>query len=236
MKHYTSIIHSVLIVLLILSVVCLYFTNQDLAHELNSRIVTTSNPEQEASEKFNNYSDNNMSILLAFIGVGFALFAFLTFQGVKDLFHSKINEMEDKQKETEAYYKKHVEELKDTKAIVAYNMADSVYSNLLELLRDKQNTSITEKRIIELSISAIGGFSEYLTVAKSESVKNNLKEAITKLIDYAYNALPKEGKIMLDNIDYEGFLSTQRKLTIVGDILAQQKLAFIFSKLDFSIN
>lgn len=236
MKHYTSIIHSVLIALLILSVVYLCFTNQNLEHELNSKIVNTSSPQQGASEKFNNFSDTNMSVVLAFIGVGFALFAFLTFQGVKDLFHSKINEVKDKQKETEADYKKHVEELKDLKAVLAYNMADSVYSNLLELLRDKQNTSITEKKIIELSISAIGGFSEYFTIVKSESVKNNLKEAITKLIDYAYNALPKEGKIKLDIIDYEGVLNIQRKLTIVGDVAAQQKIAIIFSKIDFSIN
>ncbi|MDD2984367.1 MAG: hypothetical protein PHQ74_13360 [Crocinitomicaceae bacterium] len=135
-----------------------------------------------------------------------------------------------------AKIKKHVEELKDLKAVLAYNMADSVYSNLLELLRDKQNTSITEKRIIELSISAIGGYSEYFIIAKSESVKNNLKTAITKLIDYAYKALPKEGKIKLDNIDYEGFLNIQKKLTNAGDVAAQQKIAIIFSKIDFTIN
>lgn len=132
MKPYNSIIHSVLIVALILFTIYLYIELQE-ANKLLSRVIPAMHPKQ--AEPDNSYGANG-SILLTFIGVGFALFAFLTFQSVKDFFHSKIAEIKKKQKKENKHYKKHVhklEELEDNwlsiSSVVMGTLSDNAFKD-----------------------------------------------------------------------------------------------------------
>lgn len=100
-KPYSSIIHSILISALTLAVIYLYISNNNLKKELSVSVATTMHSTELLP---NDTSETNVSTIITFIGVGFALFAFLTFQSLKDLHHGKIKEVNKKHEEHEQKY------------------------------------------------------------------------------------------------------------------------------------
>ena len=180
MKPYNSIIHSVLIVGLIL--VCFYlFIELKTAKELLSRVVSTVNPNKAEP---NNLNETNVSILLTFIGIGFALFASLTFQSVKDFFHSKIAEIEKKQDEKDQEHDKQIhklESLEDNMLSISSTLMNDFAGDLFKDGHDWLGLYHAINAI--LLYSKRKATNEKDKVDKSDTVEGMLKTLLTRLPD-----------------------------------------------------
>lgn len=103
MKHKIGFVHSILIIVLFLTIGYLIL--------LLNGIIPSVNPHKGVPK----YSDETgMVVILTFIGIVFALFSFLTFQSVSSFFDSKVSEIVDKQnkrdREQEEQWIKHKQE------------------------------------------------------------------------------------------------------------------------------
>lgn len=96
MKPYSSIIHTVLIIIIFLCLAFFFFKISSLEELLLSKGFTSENLDKVSLQNLN---DSNLSIIFTFIGVIFALFSFLTFQGIKDFYESKISEVKKEYEE-----------------------------------------------------------------------------------------------------------------------------------------
>lgn len=158
MRPYLPIVHSVLIIGLILSVVFLFRTNERLERKLKSHHHSSSVKIHNSVS--NSSQENSDALILTFLGVGFGLFSFITFQGVYSISESKISEIRKEYKRAEENYKAYEHRMNLLENGLTYQLAELLDDRASKLREGNSSTEyiatalvVCEKYSIVLSNS-----------------------------------------------------------------------------------
>ncbi|MDF3026323.1 MAG: hypothetical protein K0S23_630 [Fluviicola sp.] len=225
-KPYTGIIHTILISILGLVVIYLFILNYQLKAQVDAEV--TINPSKVQP---NISSETSTSVILTFIGIGFALFAFLTFQSLKDFYQNKISEIEKKHEEHEAQYQSQYNSLGILESSLNHTLSIIMNDLARKYLQEGDISAFIMAEMVECEKLVLIIQSKFVA---SDLFKEQCQEALATNIQWMEFELRNRGieKFQVNTVAPE--VLKARQITILNGVSDKdyQTMNSIFGKID----